>query len=176
MSQPEIKKKNKKNIGLAKAKSSYKKSVHQNSSASTKTRTVQLGTEENAFIGGGNAATTELLACIGEGHGDTDGGDVASDEILAFYMDMLYSGILQMAQKAATQHGACLALTAFWKNSMGSYHENGKIKYRKAAHMKVAASAGVLGEKVMMDSTFNSLVNDQGIFPFFFHVEQAKTL
>ena len=76
---------------------------------------------------------------------------------------MLNSGVLQLAQKAATQHGACLALIAFWKNSMGSYHENGKIKYRKAAHMKVAAAAGVLGEKVMMDSSFNSLVNDQGL-------------
>ena len=117
----------------------------------------------------------------GEGHGHTDGGDAgeASDEVLDFHIDMLFSGVLQMAQKAATQHGACLALTAFWKNSMGSYHENGKvrnliitlllkpqnssqIKYRKAAHMKVAAAAGVLGEKIMMDSTFNSLVNDQG--------------
>ena len=29
--------------------------------------------------------------------------------------------------------------------------------------MKIAASAGVLGEKIMIDSTFNSLVNDQGI-------------
>ena len=28
--------------------------------------------------------------------------------------------------------------------------------------MKVAAAGGVLGEKIMMDSTFNSLVNDQG--------------
>ena len=37
-----------------------------------------------------------------------------------------------------------------------------QIKYRKATHMKVASVAGVLGEKVMLDSTFNSLVNDQG--------------
>ena len=47
-----------------------------------------------------------------------------------------------MAQKLATQHGACLALVAFWKNSVVSYHENGKNKYRKAAHMKIAASLG----------------------------------
>ena len=93
-------------------------------------------------------------------------------------IDMLFSGVIQIAQKVATQHGACHALTAFWKNAMGTYHENGKVriiiqpmiiptqyfqhKYRKAAHMKVAAAGGVLGEKIMMDSTFNSLVNDQG--------------
>ena len=29
--------------------------------------------------------------------------------------------------------------------------------------MKVAAAAGVLGEKIMQDSTYNSLVNDQGL-------------
>ena len=75
---------------------------------------------------------------------------------------MVFYGILQMAQKLATQHGACLALVAFWKNSVVSYHENGKNKYRKAAHMKIAASSGVLGEKIMIDSIYNSLVNDQG--------------
>ena len=37
-----------------------------------------------------------------------------------------------------------------------------QIKYRKAAHMKIASAAGVLGEKVKQDSTFNSLVNNQG--------------
>ena len=37
-------------------------------------------------------------------------------------------------------------------------------KYRKAAHMKLASAAGVLGEKIKMDSTFNCLVNDQGKF------------
>ena len=96
---------------------------------------------------------------------------------------MLFSGVLQMAQKLATQHGDCLALVSFWKNSIGSYHENGKVcslqrgekicsqysclllqnKYRKAAHMKIASTAGVLGEKIMIDSTYNSLVNDQGL-------------
>ena len=35
-------------------------------------------------------------------------------------------------------------------------------KYRKASHMKIASAAGVLGEKIMTDSVFNSLVNDQG--------------
>ena len=93
---------------------------------------------------------------------------------------MLFSGILQCAQKLATQHGDCLALISFWKASMGVYHENGKVnnskeikkilleniqnKYRKAAHMKIASAAGVLGEKIKVDSTFNSLVNDQGNF------------
>ena len=28
--------------------------------------------------------------------------------------------------------------------------------------MKLATASGVLGEKIMMDSIFNSLVNDQG--------------
>ena len=43
-------------------------------------------------------------------------------------LDMLFSGVLQITQKVATQHGACQALTAFWKNSMGTYHENGKVR------------------------------------------------
>ena len=43
---------------------------------------------------------------------------------------MLFSGVIQLAQKLATQHGACQALTAFWKHSMGNYHENGKVKYK----------------------------------------------
>jgi hypothetical protein len=30
--------------------------------------------------------------------------------------------------------------------------------------MKIASAAGVLGEKIKVDSTFNSLVNDQGNF------------
>ena len=29
--------------------------------------------------------------------------------------------------------------------------------------MKIASTAGVLGEKIMIDSTYNSLVNDQGL-------------
>ena len=29
--------------------------------------------------------------------------------------------------------------------------------------MKLASAAGVLGEKIKMDSTYNSLVNDQGL-------------
>ena len=67
-------------------------------------------------------------------HGDhPDGGDSSvaadneEDEVLNFYKDMLYSGIIQLAQKLATQHGACEALIAFWKNSMGAYHDNGKV-------------------------------------------------
>ena len=43
-------------------------------------------------------------------------------------IDMLFSGVIQIAQKVATQHGACHALTAFWKNAMGTYHENGKVR------------------------------------------------
>ena len=43
------------------------------------------------------------------------------------FKDMLFSGVIQCAQKLATQHGACLALIAFWKISMGIYHENGKV-------------------------------------------------
>ena len=98
----------------------------------------------------------------GDAEGDESSGD-AGDEVLSFHSDMLFSGVIQLAQKAATQHGACQALTSFWKNSLVTYHENGKNKYRKATHMKIAAAAGVLGEKIMIDSTFNSLVNDQGI-------------
>ena len=97
------------------------------------------------------------------GVGQHDQIEAEQDEMYNFHCDMLFSGVVQCAQKAATQHGACQALIAFWKNSMGLYHENGKIKYRKAAHMKLASASGVLGEKVMMDSIFNCLVNDQGL-------------
>ena len=41
--------------------------------------------------------------------------------------------------------------------------QNTQNKYRKAAHMKIASAAGVLGEKIKTDSTYNSLVNDQGL-------------
>ena len=40
---------------------------------------------------------------------------------------MLFSGVVQCAQKLATQHGACQALLAFWKQAMGSYHEAKKV-------------------------------------------------
>ena len=40
---------------------------------------------------------------------------------------MLFSGVMQCAQKLATQHGACLALLAFWKHAMGNYHETKKV-------------------------------------------------
>ena len=43
------------------------------------------------------------------------------------FIDMLSSGIVQLAQKAATQFGDCLALVGFWKNSMITYHENKKV-------------------------------------------------
>ena len=42
------------------------------------------------------------------------------------------------------------------------FNDHVQIKYRKAAHMKIASAAGVLGEKIRQDSVFNSLVNDQG--------------
>ena len=41
---------------------------------------------------------------------------------------------------------------------------NLQCKYRKAAHMKIALASGALGEKMMVDSIFNCLVNDQGTF------------
>ena len=40
---------------------------------------------------------------------------------------MLFSGVLQMGQKLATQHGGCQALVSFWKNALASYHDNGKV-------------------------------------------------
>ena len=49
-------------------------------------------------------------------------------EIFNFHCDMLFSGVVQCAQKLATQHGACHALIAFWKNAFAQYHENGKVK------------------------------------------------
>ena len=58
-----------------------------------------------------------------------------------------------------------------WKGTFSADREGSGIcfslllqnKYRKAAHMKIASTAGVLGEKIMIDSTYNSLVNDQGL-------------
>ena len=52
---------------------------------------------------------------------------MAQTAITIFLPDMLFSGLLQLAQKCATQHGACQSLVSFWKNSMGTYHENGKV-------------------------------------------------
>ena len=36
------------------------------------------------------------------------------------------------------------------------------MKYRKAAHLKIASTEGVFGMKIKIDSIFNSLVNTQG--------------
>ena len=42
-------------------------------------------------------------------------------------LDLLFRGVLQCAQKMATQYGDCLALTSFWKNSLLDYHEAKKV-------------------------------------------------
>ena len=63
----------------------------------------------------------------GHGDGAVEEDNEEVDEILSFHTDLLYSGVIQLTQKMATQHGACNALTAFWKNSLVTYHENGKV-------------------------------------------------
>ena len=63
----------------------------------------------------------------GHGDGAVEEDNEEVDEILNFHTDLLYSGVIQLTQKMATQHGACNALTAFWKNSLVTYHENGKV-------------------------------------------------
>ena len=40
---------------------------------------------------------------------------------------MLFAGLLQCSAKLATQHGDSLALIAYWKDSMGTYHETKKV-------------------------------------------------
>ena len=40
---------------------------------------------------------------------------------------MVFYGVVQCAQKLATQHGACMALVAFWKHAMGTYHLTKKV-------------------------------------------------
>ena len=50
-------------------------------------------------------------------------------------LDMLFSGIVQCAQKLATQYGDCEALVPFWKASMGTYHETGKVEYIALFHI-----------------------------------------
>ena len=44
-----------------------------------------------------------------------------------FDLDMVFYGVVQCAQKLATQHGACMALVAFWKHAMGTYHLTKKV-------------------------------------------------
>ena len=46
---------------------------------------------------------------------------------LTLLLDMLFSGIVQCAQKHATQYGDCEALVSFWKASLAIYHETGKV-------------------------------------------------
>ena len=77
----------------------------------------QAGPDQEQRDGGEQGSDTR----VGESSGE------AEDEILSFHTDMLFSGVIQLAQKAATQHGACQALTSFWKNSLVTYHENGKV-------------------------------------------------
>ena len=45
------------------------------------------------------------------------------------FEDMLLSGIIQCAQKLATQYGACDALTSFWKYAIGTYHKANTVFY-----------------------------------------------
>ena len=40
---------------------------------------------------------------------------------------MVLRGVVQCAQKVATQFGDGLALVSFWKNSMGDYHHSKKV-------------------------------------------------
>ena len=86
-----------------------------------------------------------------------------SDEVHKFHMQMLTSGLIQFSQKCATQFGDGEALIGFWKNSLSSYHDSKKWKYRIAAHMRIAAARGVFGEKIKVDSIHNCLINEQGL-------------
>ena len=81
-------------------------------------RVEQEGTDQELRDSGGQGS--------GAGGGESD--VEAGDEVLSFHCDMLFSGVIQLAQKEATQHGACQALISFWKNSLGTYHENGKVR------------------------------------------------
>ena len=60
------------------------------------------------------------------------------------YEDMIFSGVIQLAQKAATQHGACSALVSFWKNSMGSYHEMKKVCQYMCTFVRVKLNSNAL--------------------------------
>ena len=42
-------------------------------------------------------------------------------------LDLLFRGVLQCAQKVATQFGDCVALISFWKNSLNDYHDAKKV-------------------------------------------------
>ena len=68
-----------------------------------------------------------------------------------FIITPIFLDILQFCFSIPAQPSICLILHVYLK-----------VKYRRCAHMKIASANGVLGEKVQVDSTFNSLVNDQG--------------
>ena len=93
---------------------------------------------------------------------EAQGVDV-TDEVKRFHLDMLACGLLQLAQKSATQNGDCEVLISFWKNSLSDYHDSKKWKYRIAAHTKIATASGVFGEKIQADSIYNCLINEQGL-------------
>ena len=61
-------------------------------------------------------------------------------------------------------HFCCYTLYIRYHPYISFYIKSPQVKYRKCSHMKIASASGVLGEKVMIDSIYNSLVNDQGKF------------
>ena len=50
-------------------------------------------------------------------------------EITFYFPDLIYNGILMLAQKSSSQYGDGEGSLAFWKNSIADYHDEKKVFY-----------------------------------------------
>ena len=50
---------------------------------------------------------------------------------LTFFLDLLYYGILNLAQKAVSEYADGEASLAMWKNSLADYHDTKKVHSEK---------------------------------------------
>ena len=103
----------------------------------------------------------DLLGKWEEDNGETDIEE--QDFMQNFHKDLLFYGLMNLAQKFASQHGDGEAILAMWKNSLSDYQDAQKPKYRICAHRKIAACSGVFGAKIQVDALHNCFINDQGL-------------
>ena len=58
-----------------------------------------------------------------------DSSNPKQDHMLNFHKDLLYHGVLMMAQKSCSQYGDGEGALAMWKNSMSDYNQEKKVVY-----------------------------------------------
>jgi hypothetical protein len=58
-----------------------------------------------------------------------DSSTPKQDHMLNFHKDLLYYGVLMMAQKSCSQYGDGEGALAMWKNSMSDYNDEKKVVY-----------------------------------------------